>query len=188
MAHYYLQNRVEAKSLPIVVSSRGVAVRAAEVNANANAIKVLAGEGIDSISKHQAVQIQQDDIATADVILVMTKRHRQLVLDFCATPGLRDEADRKTKLLQSLVGRAEEDVDDPYGSELHVYQSCYENMKPALDAVLKFRVKRAPLFDDWENETSQPNAGTPANENASDAESVDSWGLPATLPEHLRKK
>ena len=46
------------------------------------------------------------------------------------------ESTDKLFMLMSFIG-SDEDIDDPIGGDLMVYQSCFNKMKPALYALLE---------------------------------------------------
>eukprot|EP00746_Dinoflagellata_sp_MGD_P029381 gnl/MRDRNA2_/MRDRNA2_16958_c0_seq1.p1 gnl/MRDRNA2_/MRDRNA2_16958_c0~~gnl/MRDRNA2_/MRDRNA2_16958_c0_seq1.p1 ORF type:complete len:158 (+),score=35.39 gnl/MRDRNA2_/MRDRNA2_16958_c0_seq1:140-613(+) len=129
MAHHYLMHCAEQKCSHINVCSRGVAVRKEEGKVNPNAVEVLRANGIDSIGSHESQQISENDVEDADLIVVMTQGHRDRLLDSIpmAAPKLR--------LLQSYVGKPEEDIADPFGMPLDDYHKCFEAMRPALDQI-----------------------------------------------------
>ena len=80
----------------------------------ANAVTVMARRGIH-IENHHAHQITQADKAQADVIIVMTRNHRDaLVSEF-------PEQRAKIHLMSELEGR-EYDIADPYGGILEEYE------------------------------------------------------------------
>eukprot|EP00931_Biecheleriopsis_adriatica_P121840 TRINITY_DN96902_c0_g1_i1.p1 TRINITY_DN96902_c0_g1~~TRINITY_DN96902_c0_g1_i1.p1 ORF type:complete len:200 (+),score=35.46 TRINITY_DN96902_c0_g1_i1:74-673(+) len=181
MAHYYLQHLADKDAVPMTVCSRGVRA-CEEATVSPNAAETLEKRGIITIGAHRAKRLQKEDVAAADLVVVMTKQHQDELMSF------GEEAQRKCRLLQSFAGKSE-DVSDPLGEELSVYESCFESMKPALNAlaaqvaalVAKTRAAEPPLFDDWED-------GAEGSKDHSDNESVDSWGLPSNLPDELRTR
>lgn len=197
MAHYYIQNLVEKESLELAVLSRGVAVTGSGEKANSNAVETLAHHGIVSIASHEAKQVvaADEDIAAADLIVVMTKDHRDQLINICK------DAEPKIKLLQSFVGKPDDDISDPLGSDLPEYAACLDAMKPALDVIAHLTPNdvvalldtRPPLFDDWEDAASDDvgvvvKSTRVAAKDESDNESLDSWGLPCTLPKKYAGK
>ena len=88
--------------------------------ATGEAIEVMKEEyGID-ISSHRAAVLDHDDIMDAWLILVMTRRHRQMILD------IYPQAADKVYTLKDFaeVNDNNPDVCDPFGMDYNVYKRC----------------------------------------------------------------
>lgn len=95
---------------------RSAGIWAAEgLPAAAYAIQVMAERGID-ISHHRGHNLTLEDVEEADLILTMTKSHKEIITN------QYPQAAGKTYLLSEMVGR-KYDISDPYGSSLALYRS-----------------------------------------------------------------
>jgi protein-tyrosine-phosphatase len=82
--------------------------------ASAYAAQVMSEHGLD-ISAHRGRNLTQSDVDEADLILVMTKRHADIIArDLCASPD-------KVHLLSDMTG-VSQDIEDPYGGSLLDYR------------------------------------------------------------------
>ncbi len=82
--------------------------------ASGHALSVMAARGID-LSGHRGHTVTRQDLADADVVIVMTRSHRDaLVAEF-------PECRPKLHLMSELKDRVF-DVSDPYGGTLAEYQ------------------------------------------------------------------
>ena len=84
--------------------------------ASENAITAMAGRGID-ISDHRSHSLTTDEIARADLILVMTREHARLVRQTWPQYAW------KVYLLSEMT-RKRRDVEDPYGGSIEEYRAC----------------------------------------------------------------
>ena len=81
--------------------------------ASAHAIEVLAERGLD-LSRHRARQTHAGFITAHDLVLCMTRTHREaLQAEFPAHAG-------RIKLLSEMIGKTF-DIPDPYGGEREEY-------------------------------------------------------------------
>ncbi|MGQ9492713.1 MAG: low molecular weight protein arginine phosphatase [Anaerolineae bacterium] len=82
--------------------------------ASAYALQVMGEHGLD-ISAHRGRNLTQADVEEADLILVMTKRHAEIIArDFPSSAG-------KVHLLSEMAGESY-DIQDPYGGSLLEYR------------------------------------------------------------------
>lgn len=116
----------------IQVDSCGIFARVGDA-ASPNAIKVLKNEGID-ISDHRTKPMTKQSLDEADLILTMTKSHKNYILDlFPYTKG-------KVYVLGEFAegkGDEEFDVSDPFGGDEKVYKQAAEEIKQYLQKVLQ---------------------------------------------------
>jgi protein-tyrosine-phosphatase len=91
-------------------------------------------DGVD-LSAHRAQPVTPELAATADLILTMSRSHRQRLSDL----GYGE----RTFLLGEYAGRsgAAAEVDDPYGGSLSDYRDAYAQLKDLLGSVVQ-RVER----------------------------------------------
>jgi protein-tyrosine-phosphatase len=93
--------------------------------ASGHAITVMAERGID-LSAHRGHTVTREDLAAADVVIVMTQSHRDaLSAEF---PGSRP----KLHLMSELNGRTF-DIDDPYGGTLPEYQRTAQELQDLIE-------------------------------------------------------
>lgn len=93
--------------------------------ASANAIAVMAERGID-ITDHIAHTITAHDMAEADLILVMTREHEQVL------QNTWHQYSWKVRRLSELVGKRR-DVQDPYGGPITEYRVCADTLSEYID-------------------------------------------------------
>ncbi len=94
--------------------------------ATENAVKVMAEMGID-ISKHVSKMLTLDDLSDADLVLTMTKAHKNLLTDIA--PAEKD----KIFTIGEYAGG--EDIADPYGGDIEVYRRCAEMLKEEIEKI-----------------------------------------------------
>ncbi len=83
--------------------------------ASENAVKVMAERGMD-ISSHRARPITGRDVAEADLILVMSREHQELLEN--TWPQYRFKVHR----LSEMAGKRR-DISDPYGGPIEEYRA-----------------------------------------------------------------
>jgi protein-tyrosine phosphatase len=93
--------------------------------ASENAVAVLAERGID-ISDHIARPITAGDVAEADLILVMSREHKQII------STTWPQYDWKIFRLSEMVGK-HHDVADPYGGPIDEYRKCADILSEYID-------------------------------------------------------
>ncbi len=69
-------------------------------------------------------------IESADFIVAMSKLHSEQI------GVLFPNSSNKISTLMSYVG-SKEDIDDPYGGTMAIYEACFTKMQSALDALLQ---------------------------------------------------
>ncbi len=96
-----------------------------EQGASGHVLTVMAERGLD-LSRHRARTVTRGMLAEADVVIVMTRNHREaLAAEF---PGFR----RKIHLMSELAGK-QYDIADPYGSKLSDYATCAGELERLID-------------------------------------------------------
>ncbi len=129
MAQALLEEMVKEKGLDIKVKSAGIFAFDGQ-EASENAIEVLKSEGID-LSNHRANIIYRDLLEEADLILTMGISHKRALL------SKFDFVKGKIYTLKEYAYGEEEDIDDPFGGDLQVYNKTKEEIKEALKEVIK---------------------------------------------------
>ncbi len=117
--------------VPIVALSAGIASGGGP--ASPQAIEAMSEYGLD-LTNHQSCAVTEKEIESADVILAMTRSHRQAIIS--RWPGVAD----KTHLLSGNG----EDVSDPFGGPVQLYRECAEKIDDYLDRWIE-RLLRSPL-------------------------------------------
>lgn len=93
--------------------------------ASAHAVTVMAERGID-IGDHIARTITADDMAEADLVLVMSRDHAQMIRNTWP------QYDWQVFRLSEMVGKRK-DVADPYGGTLEEYRDCADLIARYID-------------------------------------------------------
>ena len=93
--------------------------------ASAHAVTVMAERGID-IGDHIARTITADDMAEADLVLVMSRDHAQMIRNTWP------QYDWQVFRLSEMVGKRK-DVADPYGGTLEEYRDCADLLARYID-------------------------------------------------------
>lgn len=128
MAEALLQKKIALNKLTgqIVVSSAGLAALAGS-KASAYSLQAMQILGI-SLAAHRATPLSLDVLQTADLVLTMTKRHRQAIVE------VMPEAKDKVYTLAEYAG-GNQDVSDPFGGDLVLYQACAKQLQQSIDQV-----------------------------------------------------
>lgn len=127
MAETLLRARVVEAGLVerITVASAGLAAPQNEP-ASAGAQRAMRERNLN-LGAHRARQLTLDMVDRATLVLTMTERHRQSILQ--ATP----EAADKVHCLKEYAGMVG-DVNDPYGGSDLVYERCAQEIEGLLAA------------------------------------------------------
>jgi len=126
MAEAFLRDMIEKASIngDITVLSAGLAAAAGDT-ASPNAIRTMADYGID-LGGHRSRPVTEAMLQEADLILTMTKGHKQAVL--AAIPGVWN----KVFTLKEYAGLSGGDIMDPYGRPLSCYKDCAREIHEAV--------------------------------------------------------
>ncbi len=93
--------------------------------ASPNAVAVMAERGID-IQDHTARSITASDVAEADLILVMSREHAEVIRNTWP------QYDWQVYLLSEMAGKRK-DVEDPYGGSIEEYRACADVIARYMD-------------------------------------------------------
>lgn len=119
------------KDLDIEVLSAGISAYEGSPISE-NAIKSM--EGIHDISHYRAKMVNEDLIKEADLILTMTRMHKDILIS--RYRGVEE----KTYLLNDFAFGLEKDVEDPFGGELGIYDSARDEIYKAVKSIIdKFK-------------------------------------------------
>ncbi|GFN36846.1 low molecular weight protein arginine phosphatase [Tepidimicrobium xylanilyticum] len=124
MAQVLLEKIAKDKGLNIEVKSAGIFALDGQ-KASANAIEVMKQEGID-LENHRARIIHRDLLEEADLILTMSKSHKEALL------SKFDFVKGKVYTLKEYAYGKEEDIEDPFGGDIRDYRRAKEEIKEAL--------------------------------------------------------
>lgn len=124
MAEGILRYIAEIKGLDIEVSSAGISVYDG-VNASKNSIEAMKKVGID-ISEHRALQLNRNLVEKVDLILTMSRGHKEFILS--NYPLYRE---RVFTLLEYAYG-IKKDVEDPYARNLAFYEKTRDEIYKAI--------------------------------------------------------
>ncbi len=128
MAEYLLKDMLKGKG-NVDVTSAGTAVYF-HTTASSETLSVLKKEGIDA-SRHQSQPINSILLRKSDLILVMTRSHRQQVLE--RVPAVEKRVYQLREFLQERPGYdGELDIPDPMGKSFETYEECASMIKAAV--------------------------------------------------------
>lgn len=97
--------------------------------ASPNASAVMADRGID-ITDHRTRSLTEDLIKRADLILTMTKQHKEHVM------AMYPQAYDKVFTLKEYAGvYSDADIRDPFGGSVEDYRSCADEIYGALEKI-----------------------------------------------------
>lgn len=125
--------------------------------ATPEAVATVASRGAD-LSQHRSRPIEHDEVAAADLVVVMTSVHVREILSLVPEVGdrlvmmkeikeitpapLRPEATKKERIEALVRGRRPKrrrslDVDDPMGLPAHAYERTAGELEDGIDALVK---------------------------------------------------
>lgn len=111
----------------IKVSTAGINVYV-PTPASENAVKIM--EEMDvNISDHMSRQVNKEDIEDADLVLVMTSSHRNILID------LYPQYSDKIYTISEYAYGTDGDIVDPFGGDEEEYRECACQLKEAVEAV-----------------------------------------------------
>ncbi len=109
------------------VTSAGISVYVS-TPASEEAIRITEDMGID-ISHHMSTQISEQMVHDADLILVMTLSHKNILIDI-----FPDYSEKIYTLLEYAYG-SDDDIADPFGMDYDAYRECAVEIKGAIEKV-----------------------------------------------------
>jgi len=133
MAEYLLRDKLKGRQ-DIEVVSAGISVFIT-APASDGALRILKQRGIDA-RRHRSQPVTRILVAKADMILTMTQRHYQAILQFAPEAGPRMYLLKK--FLDKAVDLSENpDIADPMGQPDQQYEACAQVIDRALDKVVE---------------------------------------------------
>lgn len=133
MAEYLLKKMVKGRTdVEVVSAGTGVFINS---SASSETISVLSREGMDA-SLHVSQPLNTVLLKKADLILVMTRTHRQQVLDWVPT------VEKRVYLLREFASANGDfginmDIPDPIGKPAESYEECMLTIKDAVSKLVK---------------------------------------------------
>jgi len=113
----------------IEIISRGLSVFG-ESPVNAHVETILAKYNIN-LSPHCSTLLSEDDFTSDTVVLTMTNHHKQLASNrFSAYSN-------NIYTLYEYVDGSNEDVHDPYGGNINIYENCFAELLEVLTILVK---------------------------------------------------
>ncbi|HVA45604.1 MAG TPA: Sua5/YciO/YrdC/YwlC family protein [Pirellulales bacterium] len=114
----------------VIVSSAGIAAMLGG-RAAAEAISVLAPLGVD-LTGHESQPLTEQLVRHADVMLAMTRSHRQAIL--AEWPGAAERV--------KLLSHDGADVPDPVGGPAEMYERCLAQMRPEIEGWVRWAAEQ----------------------------------------------
>ncbi len=132
MAEYMLRDMLGARD-DVIIASAGANVFYPS-GASAETISVLKEEGIDAIS-HISRPIDTMLLKRSDLVIVMTRSHRQQILE--RTPVVEQRVYLLKEFVELPTGLPDLlDIPDPIGQPHHAYQQCLGVIKESMHKVV----------------------------------------------------
>jgi len=128
MAEALMKEMAREKGLDISVKSAGIYALDGQ-EASKEAIQVMKEEGID-ISHHRANLLYRNLVEDADLILTMSRAHKQQLL------SKYDFLKGKIFTLKEYAYSKDEDVVDPFGRGIAAYKIAKAEIKEALKKIV----------------------------------------------------
>ncbi len=131
MAEGIMNYLISSKRLndKITCSSAGIAAFTGDT-ASEYAISVLKNEWKIDISEHRSRQATKYDLDRADIILTMTKHHKNQII------SLSSEYQDKVYTLKEHTGTCDGDIVDPYGQAYTAYKACASELWDLLQRLI----------------------------------------------------
>lgn len=128
MAEGIARDIFSREGLDFEVASRGVSVYVPS-GASDDAVTALNKYNID-ISRHISRPISAKDIDEADLILTMTKSHKQVLEGACR------EKNKALYTIMEYIGEGEKEIVDPFGKDRIAYEQCALEILGCIEAIV----------------------------------------------------
>lgn len=132
MAEAILKKAIEESGRSIeeyCISSAGIST-VDGMNASKNSIEALKELGID-LSNHRSKVITKELIDNSDIILTMTKSHKEILVQ--AVPKCKE----KVYTFKGFVNENESDISDPFGGNLDTYRDTMKEIMYSVNEIVK---------------------------------------------------
>ena len=117
------------KNRNIIANSAGISIVPGS-KSRANSLKRLDKELKKKIKCREAVQIKHQLLNSADIVLTMSKYGRDYIKEYYS------DCQDKVFTLQEYVGKAEEEILDPYGGSISLYEKTYNQINELIKLLL----------------------------------------------------
>ncbi len=133
MAHYYMQKKIIdiGKGDEYLITSSGTYAVLGDKSTQ-NAIKAMKKYNVD-LENHRATPIQESDILDMDLIICMTKKHKDDILSMY--PNLNNKVYTLKEYIEPNTKY--KDIDDPWGLSLNVYENCASEIVKYVDKLIE---------------------------------------------------
>ncbi len=126
----------DLKDLPkIITVSRGISAFDGE-SASGHSIKALKNLWDIDISSHQAKMLSQTDAEQADLILTMTRQHRDIIKRLCPQKKTQIFTLKEYVYANLNPDSSMADISDPYGMPYDVYEACAKELQECIKLLL----------------------------------------------------
>lgn len=132
MAEAILKKAIEESGRNIeeyCISSAGIST-VDGMNASKHSIEAVKELGID-LSNHRSKVITKELIDNSDIILTMTKSHKEILVQ--AVPKCKE----KVYTLKGFVNKSELDISDPFGGNLDTYKDTMKEIIYSVNEIVK---------------------------------------------------
>ena len=131
MAEALLKKKIEDNNLKdkYFSCSSGIYAYTGDISTY-EACKVMKDEYDIDLSNHRATHVRKSKIEEMDIILCMTKSHKNSLI--MLYPNMKD----KIFLIKEYVG-LDGDVEDPWGGTVKIYSDCAKELDYCIDLLLK---------------------------------------------------
>lgn len=133
MGHALMEKRVKELNKDITVYSSGVYAITGD-NATSQAVQVMKQYSVDLLS-HKATNIKDSNINSMDLILCATKNHKAAILG--VYPNLKEKIYTIKEYAEYDPNSLDQDIDDPYGCSIEMYEKCAEEIAECIEMILK---------------------------------------------------
>ena len=133
MAHYYMQKKIIdiGKGDEYLITSSGTYAVLGDKSTQ-NAIKAMKKYNAD-LENHRATPIQESDILDMDLIICMTKKHKDDILSMY--PNLNNKVYTLKEYIEPNTKY--KDIDHPWGLSLNVYENCASEIVKYVDKLIE---------------------------------------------------
>ena len=128
MAEVILRKLAEEKGKEVESYSSGIFAQNGE-QATQYSVEALKEIGID-LANHKATNVKDAKLDEMDLILCMTKDHKQMILQHY--PDLKE----KVYTLEEYTNGIQEDVKDPWGYDIEIYRKCSRQIYQAIEKLV----------------------------------------------------
>lgn len=132
MAEAILKKAIEDSGRNIeeyCISSAGIST-VDGMNASRHSIEAVKELGID-LSNHRSKVITKELIDNSDIILTMTKSHKEILVQ--AVPKCKE----KVYTFKGFVNKSELDISDPFGGNLDTYKDTMKEIIYSVNEIVK---------------------------------------------------